>query len=123
MSDVVDRAWEILSKHVGHRHPITSAELSRMLEVGDDKRGTRATREIVRDVLRRGLPVAATEEGYFVAENEQEHDGYINELNDRIVGIQSRGQLFERAFRSYRQQSNQVETTPIRWAPEPEEIP
>jgi predicted nucleic acid-binding Zn ribbon protein len=31
VTDVHDRCWEILAAHVGHKNPITSAELSRAL--------------------------------------------------------------------------------------------
>ena len=120
MPDLYDRAWEILAQHVGHKNPITSAELSRTLQVGDDKRGTRETRSIVLEVIRRGLPVGATDEGYFVLENEVEKEDYIRELNDRIAGISNRGNLVIRAFATYR--AREPPPTLVHWVPEPEEI-
>jgi hypothetical protein len=119
VSDVYDLAWSILAGHVGHKNAIKSADLSRMLKVGDDRRGTRETRAIVLEILRRGLPVGATEEGYFVLENENERDEYVRELNDRIVGIQHRGLLVVRAFASYK--TGATTEAPIHWSPEPEE--
>jgi hypothetical protein len=125
MTDVVDTAWAILAQHVGHRNPIKSSTLAEMLEIGDEHRGTRATRAVILEVVRRGLPVAASEEGYFTLENEMELNSYITDLNDRITGIQQRGNLVNRAFQSWK--GRQVAAghpvpPPIKWVPEPEEI-
>ena len=119
MTDIYDRAWEILATHVGHKNPIKSAELSRLLEVGDDKRGTRETRAIILEVIRRGLPVGATEEGYFVLQDQQELEGCIQDLTDRIAGIQQRGVLITRAFNDYKGGSGNP--VPLHWTPEAEE--
>ena len=116
MTDLVDLAWRILSEHVGHRNPITSANLSRSLAVGDDQKGTRETRALIVEVIRRGLPVAASEEGYFVLDNDQELESYITDLQDRIAGIQQRGQLVNRAFQNWRK--NDSHPPPIHWEPE-----
>lgn len=117
--DAVERAWELLRTHVGHANPITSAELARVLGTGDEHRGTAETRAIITEVIRRGLPVGATESGYFVLANAIERDRYVRELEDRASAIIYRGKLVQRAFETYYE--GDAQRTLVRWNPDPEE--
>ncbi len=119
MNDLVERAWAELKTHVGHENPLSSAELARILGTGDEHRGTATTRSIIVEVIRRGLPVGATEAGYFVLSSRIELDRYIRELEDRAGAIVYRGKLVQRAFESW--QEGEAQRQLIRWNPEPEE--
>jgi hypothetical protein len=121
-SDLEDQAWEILTKYVGHLHPITSATLSRMLGIGDDQRGTRVTRALIQELVRRGLPIGATDEGYFVLESQLELEQYVRERNDRAQAILTGSEYVKRAFQEYYAGTRERDhPPPIHWVPTDEE--
>lgn len=60
------------------------------------------TREIIRElVLEDRIPIAATNRGYFVVETEDELAAYIENLEDRILGISERKFAIRRAAASW----------------------
>jgi hypothetical protein len=117
--DIYDRCWAALKTHVGKNHPMTSAELAVVLGTGDEHRGTAETRAIITELLRRGLPIGATAEGYFLLQTPEEKELYIRELQDRAQGVLFRAQLVERAFATYYAGEEHRQVT--HWSPEPEE--
>jgi hypothetical protein len=121
IEDEYDRAWSILKTHVGHLHPIKSRILAQRLGMSDAHKGTRSTRALIAELVRRGLPVGATEDGYFLLENPVELERYLNERSDRVVGIMHGSELVQRAFQTY-YKGGEAQQKLIRWVPEdPEE--
>jgi ABC-type uncharacterized transport system ATPase subunit len=99
MDDAVkERAKEILLDHRGADDPITSRELSERLTDADEVGSFPETRFLVRNiVLEDQIPVASTQNGYFVIEHEQELEEYVDNLEQRILGISERKFAVQRA--------------------------
>lgn len=85
-----EQVKELLLDHRGADNPITSREISNKLkksEVGSFPE----TRELIREiVLEDEIPIASSSNGYYVIETEQELKDYIDQLEQRILGISER---------------------------------
>lgn len=93
-----ERAKEILLDHVGSDDPISSRELSGMLDDDDEVGSFPKTRFLVREIMMEDqIPIAASNNGYYVVETEQELDDYLNQLEQRILGISERKYAVQRA--------------------------
>ena len=101
MTTLHEQAWELLKIHVGHQNPIYSAQLSRALAVGDDRRGTPETRAVITDLVRMGFPIGAERGGYFVLKTPDELEKYCRELSSRAAGILARSRNVRRAFQRF----------------------
>lgn len=120
--DVYELAWNALKLHLGHENPLKSAELARILgNAADSRTGTPETRALITELIRRGLPIGATSDGYFVLRTSEELQRYVAELNDRASAILYRAKLVERAFQTYG--AGEEHRAYVHWIPEPEEIP
>lgn len=78
--------------------PMTSAELADELGI-DDRAGTPKTREAVRVLVQeRHVPVVASNNGYHIVQTRAGLDAYLDTLDARIRGIESRKQMVVQAF-------------------------
>jgi len=123
VTDIHDRAWEVLVQHVGHKNPIRSSQLAVALGMQHDaKTGTIQTRAIIRELVKLGLPVGATDEGYFILENRQELEQYLLRRQDRAQEILQGNAYIQRAFEDfYKGTLPDPRPPPIHWVPDPEE--
>lgn len=90
---MLDQLEEIMQNHVGQGNSITTGELAEQLEVSDKE-----TNPKIRDLLRKlmvikRVPVGSCNHGYFVVENRDEYQEYLNNLHSRIRGIEDRIRL------------------------------
>lgn len=94
---VKEEVKELLLEHKGAENPITSREINE--EIGLDNIGSfPSTRAVIRKlVLEDQLPIAATTNGYFVIEDQEELEDYINQLENRVMNITERKFAVQRA--------------------------
>jgi hypothetical protein len=85
-----ERVKELLLAHRGADNPITSREIND--EIDEDTVGSfPETRMLVRDIIvEDGIPIASSNDGYYVVETEQELFEYIDNLDSRILSIADR---------------------------------
>lgn len=98
MSDAREKAIAILENHRGAANPITSRELSEQLHDDKEVGSFPKTRFLIRDImLEEKIPIAATHDGYFIIETESELKEYVENLEQRILGMSERKFAVQRA--------------------------
>lgn len=92
-----DRVKELLLEHEGSDDPITSREINE--EINLDNLGSfPSTRAVIRElVLEDQLPIAATSQGYFIIQDENELSEYVDQLESRVMNITERKFAVQRA--------------------------
>lgn len=92
-----DQVKELLLDHEGADNPITSREINE--EINLDNIGSfPSTRAVIRElVLEDQLPIAATSQGYFIIQDENELSEYVNQLESRVMNITERKFAVQRA--------------------------
>lgn len=79
--------------------------------------GGRAVRALITELIRRGVPVGATEHGYYLITRTEDLERYTVELEQREMGIRARIVAVRRAFYDGPPTAEEG----LRWIPEPEE--
>lgn len=99
--DVKERVREILLNHRGADNPVSSREIND--EIGVDSIGSfPSTRAIIRElVLDDKIPIASSNQGYYVVETEDELAEYIENLSTRIDSIAERRFAIQRAAKEW----------------------
>lgn len=94
---VKDQVKELLLDHEGSDNPITSREINE--EINLDNIGSfPSTRAVIRElVLEDQLPIAATSQGYFIIQDEDELSEYVDQLESRVMNITERKFAVKRA--------------------------
>jgi len=88
--DARERVKQLLLEHRGADDPISSREISEALEK-DEVGSFPSTRMLIRDImLEDEIPIASGNQGYFIIETEEELGDYIDQLENRILGISER---------------------------------
>lgn len=92
-----DQVKELLLDHEGSDNPITSREINE--EINLDNIGSfPSTRAVIRElVLEDQLPIAATSQGYFIIQDEDELSEYVDQLESRVMNITERKFAVQRA--------------------------
>ena len=80
---------EMLLNHKGKANAITSGKIAVALDIPENDT-VATTRSLITKLIREGLPIGATDNGYFLIETQEELNEYIQRLNDRIYGIYDR---------------------------------
>lgn len=86
----------ILGQHIGRECTIPGRVLARMLGYRDD----RIIRQVIRELIKDGLPVASTTKppaGYFIVDSYREAREYADEEKSRLIEIALRRRDFRRA--------------------------
>jgi len=86
----------ILERHEGRDRAITGGELARMLGHQED----RVIRQIIRELIAEGLPVASTTKppaGYFLVTSYEEAREYADSIKSRLIEDALRRRDFRRA--------------------------
>lgn len=96
---MLDRIKDILENHIGERNPVTSAEIAKSIGIKEDDTHAKTRALIYECAKEYGLPVAATNRGYFLIENKDEYNNYIKNLDDRIRGIEQRKKIVSDNYR------------------------
>lgn len=101
----------------GPEAAISAADLARVCDIPTAP-GGRSVRALITELVRRGVPIGATEHGYFLITENRDLERYCAELEQREMGIRARIVAVRRAF--YDGAPSREEG--LRWVPEPEEI-
>jgi len=86
----------ILERHEGRDRAVTGMELARMLGQRDD----RGIRQVIRELIAEGLPVASTTgnpPGYFIPVSYEEARQYADSIKGRLIEDALRRRDFRRA--------------------------
>ena len=80
---MLEQIKRIMEEHIGKRNAITSAEIADMLGIDEDD-----THAITRDLLLQAaeaynLPLAASNRGYYLIDNETEYEEYMRRVLSR----------------------------------------
>lgn len=91
--DEIEEIKKIILEHRGKTNAIKSREIANKVGINEDDTHAK-TREIIRDIKETdNLPVLACNKGYYLAETEEEFNEYIENLKNRIKGIEKRIQI------------------------------
>lgn len=97
--ETVDRVRELLREHRGKDNPISSSDINAEIGIDSPSGSQPNTRRIVRYLLvEEGLPVAGSNQGYYIVEREEELQDYLEYLDNKAYGIMLRKQAVKSAF-------------------------
>ena len=92
-----ERVKEILLEHRGADDPVTSREVDEELDM-DNIGSFPNTRECIRDIMfQEQIPIVGGNQGYYVAENEEEIAEAIEGLEGRIMNMTERKMALRQA--------------------------
>lgn len=94
-----ERIKDILLQHEGENNPITSSQIAHKLRISEDDTHSITRNLILETAKLYGLPVAATNQGYFIITTEEEYNKYMTSLNSRISGIEERKKIITTNFK------------------------
>lgn len=87
----------MLLEEASSEEPLTSRDISEALEK-NEVGSFPETRMIIRDVMiSDNIPIVSSNRGYWVAETEQEIHDYVQNLENRIMGITERRYAIKQA--------------------------
>jgi hypothetical protein len=83
---------------------VTSDEVRDKFHVRETTSGNYNTRKLIKDAMEYvgdfcAIPIGADRHGYFVIKSKEEYDAYVDNLTQRVAGIQKRIQLVKAAWR------------------------
>lgn len=100
---MIEQIKNILLLHKGKSNSITSAEIARKIGIVEDDTHAK-TRALIFDCAKKyELPLAANNKGYYLIEDQQEYDEYMNNLNSRSSGIEERKRIITNNFKEKKQ--------------------
>lgn len=98
--DEIEEIKKIILEHRGKTNAIKSREIANKVGINEDDTHAK-TREIIRDIKETdNLPVLACNKGYYLAETEEEFNEYIENLKNRIKGIEKMIQITTNNYRN-----------------------
>ncbi len=71
----------VLLRHYGHEDAITGQKMADILGFKND----RIIRLVIRELIKEGLPIAASGKGYFITETWAERQAYLDDLKSRLI--------------------------------------
>jgi hypothetical protein len=80
----MDAIRKLILEHKGKKNPIKSSEIRGILKIPDNDTGGSTRALITKLILDEGMPIAASNRGYFYIENQKELTDYMSYLEDRI---------------------------------------
>ncbi|CQH63991.1 uncharacterized protein HHUB_4246 (plasmid) [Halobacterium hubeiense] len=80
---------QLILEAKGPSNAISSREINEQVDV-DSVGSFPQTREIVRELLMEGIPIASNTNGYYVIESEEQLADYVDTLDSRMTGIAER---------------------------------
>jgi hypothetical protein len=86
----LDAIRKIMLDHKGRSNPIKSSEIRKRLSIPDNDTSGATRALITKLILDEGMPIAATSNGYFYIETQQELAEYMAHLQDRITNTTNR---------------------------------
>jgi len=88
-SDIVKVA-NLLIEHIGKKNPIKAQAICESLNFAIEANHIYCRLVITEAIKEYGLPIIASKQGYYIAENEEEVAEYFNRLDAQIKGIEER---------------------------------
>lgn len=102
---------DVLTEHRTPDNAISSTELSERVGI-EQSNGTPEARFAIRSLIKKtGLPIGACSDGYYLITSERQLYDYIERLNSRIEGIETRKSLLIEAFESDMTQQTLAESS------------
>jgi len=96
--DLLDRLQLELAEHRGRENAITSGPLARRVGISESRTNAKL-REAVKVLTReRNVPVVSSNAGFYIPATRAEKDEYLQNLDQRIAGIQQRKELVDDAW-------------------------
>jgi len=92
-TDIKTELRRILERHQGRDQAVTGMELAKRL----GHRNDREIRQVIRELIAEGLPVASCGAGYFLATSYAEAREYADSLKGRLIEDALRRRDFRRA--------------------------
>lgn len=80
----------VLKENRGKNSAITSGEIRDEVGINDSHDTHPAVRDVIRQLIKEGLPVASSGSGYYVVRNDEELNEYVRSLKSRQNAIQER---------------------------------
>lgn len=92
---------ELLLEHRGADNPISSREINERIDK-DAVGSFPSTRMLVREIMVEDqIPIASSNNGYYVIETEGELQDYVDQLESRVLGITERKLHVQRAANAW----------------------
>lgn len=98
---MLEKIRDILLEHRGKSNKITSAQIADLLGIDEDDTHSQTRSLILACAKKYNLPLAGNRRGYFLMEDEQELESYMNNLNSRISGIEKRKEIISDNFKRW----------------------
>ena len=97
----VEKVKNLLEHHKGEENAITAKSIAFICNLPDSN-GNPNVRAIIRFIIEEySLPIAASPKGFFLISNDEEYAKYMNNLNDRITGIEKRKTALVKSYNTY----------------------
>lgn len=88
--DIKEQVKQILLEHEGTDNPISSREINEELDIDSTGMFPKIRNIISELVLEEEIPVAANSQGYYLIQDEQELEEYVEQLESRAEAINER---------------------------------
>jgi len=95
--DTKRKIEELLRDHKGINNPITSREINEKLDDVPVERGINIRETISELIVEEGIPVASCSKGYYLIQDEDELEEYVEQLESRAEGINRQKLSVQRA--------------------------
>lgn len=92
---------DILLKHIGHKNPIKSKEISEKMGFPLEDTQSVSRKAIWETAEKFGLPLVSSSKGYYIAETDEEVEKYRDNIKQRIQGMES---TLKMVIKNYKEQ-------------------
>lgn len=96
---MLEKIRNIILSHKGKRNAISSAEIARRIGIIEDDTHAQTRALLLECAEKYGLPLAASNKGYYLITSRQEFDEYMNNLDLRSAGIEARKRIIANNFK------------------------
>ncbi len=112
---------EIILQHKGKANAIKSKTIALRIGVAEDDTHV-GTRSLITKLVKEGMPIGASDNGYFLLQTQEEVDEYGQKLNNRMLEIYDRIFRTQNNFNLYYGVNNKSSVKPIAGEDEDEDI-
>ena len=96
---MLEQIKDLLLTQKGKRNPITSAEIAHKIGIIEDDTHSQTRSLILECAKKYGLPLAASNRGYYLIVDQQEFDDYMANLDSRSAGIEERKRIITKNYK------------------------
>lgn len=117
----MEKIREIILKHKGKANAIKSKTIALRIGINEDDTHI-GTRNLITKLVKKGMPIGACANGYFLLETQKEVDEYHQILTGRMYEIVDRGIRIQDNFNKYYGVANKPTVKPFDGEDEDEDI-